>query len=251
MTSIRQTVPHYTGGISQQPDEKKLPGQVVEAKNVFPDVTQGLLKRPGGRLIASLSDNGTSALNSNANGRWFHYYRDEAEQYVGQVTRTGDINMWKCSDGSAMTVNYDSSTATALTNYLTHTADEDIQALTLNDYTYITNRTKTTAMATTIEPARPFEAFVELKQIKYSSQYGLEIYNSTAENDKSTIHTATRLEVSYGQSDGGGNQDLKTSGTCDSVGTSIFGAADTDETGKTNLAFRITTNGQPTTEGNS
>ena len=251
MTSIRQTVPHYTGGISQQPDEKKLPGQVVEAKNVFPDVTQGLLKRPGGKLIASLSDNGTAALNSNANGRWFHYYRDEAEQYIGQVNRSGDINMWKCSDGAAMTVNYDSSTATALTNYLTHTADEDIQTLTLNDYTYITNRTKTTAMAATIEPARPFEAFVELKQIKYSSQYGLEIYNSTADVDKSTIHTATRIEVSYGQSDGGGNQDLKTSGTCDSVGTSIFGAADTDETGKTNLAFRITTNGQPTTEGNS
>ena len=158
MTSIRQTVPHYTGGISQQPDEKKLPGQVVEAKNVFPDVTQGLLKRPGGRLIASLNDNGTAALNANENGRWFHYYRDEGEQYIGQVNRAGDINMWKCSDGSAMTVNYDSSTATELTNYLTHTADEDIQTLTLNDYTYIVNRTKATRMATTTATVRPFEA---------------------------------------------------------------------------------------------
>ena len=256
MTSITQTIPHYTGGISQQPDEKKLPGQVVEAKNVLPDVTQGLLKRPGGKLIASLSDNSTAALNSNTNGKWFHYYRDEAEQYIGQVNRSGDINMWRCSDGYAMTVNYDSSTSSALTSYLTHTADEDIQSLTLNDYTYLLNRTKTAAMASTIEPARPFEAFVELKQVKYSSQYGLEIYNSTATSDLSTIHTATRLSVTYGQSDGGGSGDLKTSGTCDSVGTQIFGPGQTnssgsDPAGRTNLAFRITTNGQPTTEGNS
>ena len=43
MTSIRQTIPNYHGGISQQPDELKSPGQVVEAKNVYPDVVQGLL----------------------------------------------------------------------------------------------------------------------------------------------------------------------------------------------------------------
>jgi len=251
MTSITQTVPHYTGGISQQPDEKKLPGQVVEAKNVLPDVTQGLLKRPGGKLIASLSDNSTSALNSNTNGKWFHYYRDEAEQYIGQVNRSGDINMWRCSDGYAMTVTYDSSTSSALTSYLTHTTDEDIQALTLNDYTYLTNRTKTAAMASTIEPARPFEAFVELKQVKYSSQYGLEIYNSTADSDKSTIKTATRLNVSFSTSDSGSGSALKTSGTCDSVGTQIFGPSETDSGSKKNLAFRITTNGQPTTEGNA
>ena len=38
MASITQTIPTYNGGISQQPDEFKLPGQVVEAKNVLPDV---------------------------------------------------------------------------------------------------------------------------------------------------------------------------------------------------------------------
>ena len=103
MASITQTIDNYTGGISQQPDEKKLPGQVVEAKNVLPDIVEGLLKRPGSRLIGSLSD-GTN--NSQTNGRWFHYYRDEAEQYIGQVSRSGDINMWRCSDGAAMTVNF-------------------------------------------------------------------------------------------------------------------------------------------------
>ena len=98
MSSITQTIPSYTGGISQQPDELKLPGQVSKAINVYPDLVNGLTKRPGGKLIASLSDNGTAALNSHLNGRWFHYYRDENEQYIGQVNRAGDINMWTCTD---------------------------------------------------------------------------------------------------------------------------------------------------------
>ena len=248
MASITQTINSFVGGISQQPDEKKLPGQVREAKNVLPDVTQGLLKRPGGKLVASLSDNATTSLNSQTNGKWFHYWRDETEQYIGQVSRSGDINMWKCSDGSTMTVTPDSGTATALATYLTHTADEDIQTLTLNDFTYLLNRTKTAAMAGTTAPTRPYEAFIELKQIKYSSQYGLEIYNNTATTD---LTTATRLNVSYSQSDGGGSSALKTSGTCDSIGTQIFGATETDDGSKKNLYFRITTNGQPTTEGSS
>ena len=114
MSTITQTIPSYVGGISQQPDELKFPGQLKDAVNVLPDVTQGLLKRPGGRLIASLSDNGTSALNSTSDGKWFSYYRDEAEQYIGQITRTGDVNIWKCSDGTPQTVNFDSGTASAL-----------------------------------------------------------------------------------------------------------------------------------------
>ncbi len=248
MTSIRQTIPNYHGGISQQPDELKSPGQVVEAKNVYPDVVQGLLKRPGSKLIASLSDNSTAALNSEVNGRWFHYYRDEAEQYIGQVHRDGDINVWRCSDGAAQTVNYDSGTATALTNYLTHTADHDIQALTLNDYTYFVNRTKTAAMSTVKSPVKPFEAFIELKQIKYSAQYAVDIYNNTT---TTALTTATRLNISYAHSDTGANAALHTAGTCDSIGTQLFGATETDLTGKTNLFFRITTNGQPTTEGGS
>ena len=186
MASVTQLVPTLTGGVSQQPDELKVPGQVNVANNVLPDVTHGLLKRPGGKLVASLSD-GTN--NSTANGRWFHYYRDEDEQYVGQVSRAGDINMWKCSDGSEMTV---TGATTAMTNYLTHSNDEDIQTLTINDFTFLTNRTKTVAMASTIEPLRPPEIFIELKTIKYAAQYSLNLFDSTA---TTAVSTATRISV--------------------------------------------------------
>ena len=192
MASITQTINSYTGGISQQPDEKKIPGQVVNAINVLPDVTQGLQKRPGAELVASLSDNGTAALNSQTNGRWFHYYRDEAEQYIGQISRDGDVNMWRCSDGAAIAVSSESGQESALSTYLTHTNDEDLQTLTLNDFTYITNRTKPTGMAATTETARPHEAYIELKKVAYSRQYSLNLFDDTSTQD---VTTATRIEV--------------------------------------------------------
>ena len=39
MSSVTQTIPTLTGGLSQQPDELKVPGQVNVANNVLPDVT--------------------------------------------------------------------------------------------------------------------------------------------------------------------------------------------------------------------
>jgi len=186
MASVTQLIPTLTGGISQQPDELKVPGQVNVADNVLPDVTHGLMKRPGGKFIASLSD-GTN--NSQTNGRWFHYYRDENEQYIGQVSRTGDINMWKCSDGSEMTV---SGSTSAMATYLTHSNDEDIQTLTINDFTFFTNRLKTVAMAATVEPARPPEVYLELDQIKYASQYSLNLFDNT---NFQSVSTATRISV--------------------------------------------------------
>ena len=80
MANVTQTIPNLTQGISQQPDEYKVPGQVTDMINCLPDVTEGLQKRPAGKFVASLSDNASAALNSTADGKWFHYYRDEGEQ---------------------------------------------------------------------------------------------------------------------------------------------------------------------------
>ncbi len=264
MSSVTQTIPTLTGGLSQQPDELKIPGQVSVANNVIPDVTHGLLKRPGGKLLASISDNTTAALNSNANGKWFSYYRDETESYIGQINRDGDINMWDCSDGSTKTVNFTAAkiahisidnagtgyssaptisisggggsnatatatvsggsiTAISITNagtgytsyptvtisggggsnaaltaypelhfYLKHTSDDSIQTLTLNDYTFLTNRTKTVEMSSTVEPVRPPEVFIDLKATAYARQYGVNLYDNTTTQ---TVTTATRINV--------------------------------------------------------
>ena len=288
MASVTQLVPTLTGGVSQQPDELKIPGQVNVANNVLPDVTHGLLKRPGGKLVKSLSD---GSKNSVTNGRWFHYYRDEDEQYIGQISRTGDIKMWKCSDGSEMNV---VGSTTAMATYLTHSNDEDIQTLTINDFTFLTNRTKTVSMSTATEALRPPEVFIELKTLKYAAQYAVNLFDNA---NFSTVSTATRISVemvrssnNYCTTDGGMQNhvqrvtnttrcdDTAGSGSDDlapNVGTRIFEVAsggtlvDTDaistlgssdfsyqvninnnsSSGRANLYFRITTTGQSTPVG--
>ena len=187
MANITQTIPNLTGGISQQPDENKIPGQVKDMINALPDVTQGLTKRPAGKFVASLSD---GSNNSTTNGKWFHYYRDENEQYIGQIAQNGAVKMWDCLTGAEKTV----VNAIGNNTYLTHTNDEDIQTLTLNDFTYLNNRSIVTEMDTTTEPLGNFqkEIFVELKTLSYAKQYSLNVFDDTS---TSTVSTVTRISV--------------------------------------------------------
>ena len=205
MANITQTIRSLNGGISQQPDEQKIPGQVKDMLNAVPDVTQGLLKRPAGRFVSTLT-------NSTADGKWFHYYRDENEQYIGQVRRTGVVKMWACEqvlnpangavvhDAGADVNVFDVTSGSGAGKYLYHTGDEDIQTLTLNDFTYINNRTKTPAMLTGASDLKPLgnylkEVFIDLKSISYAKQYSVNLFDSTDPADLSTVRTATRIRV--------------------------------------------------------
>tara|TARA_Y100001972_G_scaffold127958_1_gene186655 strand:+ start:615 stop:3932 length:3318 start_codon:yes stop_codon:yes gene_type:complete len=104
MASIRQTVPAFVAGMSEQPDHLKFPGQVTEALNAIPDVTQGLYKRPGTERVKT---DKSPLTNVQSGGSWFHYYRDDQEgAYIGQTAANGQVRLWKCSDGSEMDVLY-------------------------------------------------------------------------------------------------------------------------------------------------
>ena len=228
MANITQTIPALTAGISQQPDEQKIPGQVRNMVNALPDVTHGLLKRPAGKFVASLSD-GTN--NATADGKWFHYYRDETEQYIGQIARNGVIKIWDCLTGAEKTV----VNGIGNNTYLTHTGDEDLQTLTLNDFTYINNRSIKTEMDTVTEPLGNFqkEIFVELKSISYAKQYSLNVFDNTT---TSTISTATRINVELVRSS---NNYCDTSGfmrTHADRGTNPYGRCD-DSAGDGRDAF--------------
>ena len=98
MASISQHIPSYVQGISEQPDELKMPGQVRDALNVLPDVTKGLLKRPGARLI--------NPIGQRTDGTWFHIYRDSNEQYIGRIAPSGEVQIFSCKDGMPRIVRY-------------------------------------------------------------------------------------------------------------------------------------------------
>ena len=77
MSTVTQRIPNFLSGISQQPDNRKFPGQLKDCVNAFPDYALGLLKRPGGRFVAELP-------NATDDGKWFSILRDPQEKYVAQ-----------------------------------------------------------------------------------------------------------------------------------------------------------------------
>ena len=99
MTGITQKIPNYIGGISQQPDELMPPGSVRDALNVLPDVTNGLTKRSGSRLL--------NPLVTDDSGKWFHIARDQFEKYIGKINLDGTVEMWNINEGGLpVPVNY-------------------------------------------------------------------------------------------------------------------------------------------------
>ena len=139
MTSIRQTVPAYAAGMSEQPDHLKFPGQLTDIVNAIPDVTKGLFKRPGAKRVGD-----TKLANVQSGGSWFHYFRDENEgAYLGQIDPNGNVRVWKASGdnaGAEQTVVYGTGGETACEAYLATSNPENLQFLTINDTTFVTNR---------------------------------------------------------------------------------------------------------------
>ena len=242
MAGITQTIPNYTGGISEQPDQLKVPGQVKNVVNAIPDIVHGLYKRPGSKRVGT-----TPLTNVQSGGSWFHYYRDESEgSYIGQVAADGRVRMWSCNDGTEKNVwyhtdnsAYDGSNSdhTSITTYLSASNTEDVQALTINDTTFLNNRDTTVATTgtTTGRPHTNF-AYIELTRTENGRQYSLNIYDS---DSTVNISTATRVKISSDTlAEGSGT------GHCPGIGTQVFSGAETNTGSKTNLTFRISALGQ-------
>ena len=137
MPAISQRIDNYLGGVSRQSDDKKLPGQVKECLNGYPDPTFGLTKRPGFKWIKNLGT-GTTYDNS----KWFYIARTKDERYVGCITPKpnsgyGDIDIWNV-DGTVCTVTLDTSTSVNAENYLTGSR-LNYDVLTIQDTSIISN----------------------------------------------------------------------------------------------------------------
>ena len=134
MPAVTQRIDNYLGGVSKQSDDKKLPGQVRECLNGYPDPTFGLTKRPGFKWIANLGT-GTTYDSS----KWFYIARTSTEKYIGCIKpasggSTGDIDIWNATTGVACTVTY----GTGAQAYLTG-ARTNYDVLTVQDTSIITN----------------------------------------------------------------------------------------------------------------
>ena len=257
MATVTQQIPNYILGISEQPDELKLAGQVNDLVNAIPDVTRGCMKRPGSKLIKKITPNSGTLS-------WFSIYKDEDDQYIGNVNTSGVVQLWRTRDGFSYHDNngqgtnliiYKNNDANGLPTvnnnaqtYLSNWTDEsEIQALTLNEQTFITNRTKTTQMksgASDKSPALVNEAIIEIDTVSYGKQYALNIYDPANPGTPVQETRVTSIAARDGFTESGGADD----GTCNAMGREVINATGANSA---NLRYEIDVRCTPVVDPNN
>jgi len=183
MPAVSQQIDNLIGGVSQQPDSLKLEGTFVTCDNFLPEPAFGLIKRPGLKHISQLS----GALSGPS--RWGILDRDDEEKYLVQIGRTAGASMlkvWDAQSGETQTVNAISAGAQG---YLAHKTDDDLELLTVGDYTMVLNRKVTVTQGSLSSPTDVPYAIVSINAIGYSSRYEFTLSPSTLYTF-TTSHTA-------------------------------------------------------------
>ena len=188
MAAVNQRIPNFLGGVSQQPDKIKFPGQLRVCDNAVPDITFGLKKRPPAEFVGKLT-NATSA------GHWYEILRDGDEKYLVQITpaNTGSfpIRVWDLADGSEKSLT--NSSGDSIFSYLAG-ATAPYAVTTIQDYTLIANPQKT--IGTTGNTAAPINSgeysYARLDTVAYNTEYIL--YSGTAPSPN-THYRVTSVKV--------------------------------------------------------
>ena len=169
MKNIAVTIPNLIQGVSQQPDSQKDPSQGEIQINGVSSIAEGLRKRDSSRSLARVS---TTPFGD----AFFHtILRDQQEEYISVITNSS-VKVFEL-DGTEKTVTVD----TNAYNYLSTVTDatQQIRAVTIADFTWITNTLTATAMDSAVAPkvARPaaHECLIWIKQAVYGNRYEVNV----------------------------------------------------------------------------
>jgi len=167
---ISSSIPNFVNGVSQQPFTLRLNSQGEVQENGLSTVSQGLKKRPPTQHLKKIQ--------STPLGNCFIHTinRDTTERYVAVVTN-GDLKVYGI-DGTEKTVNFPNGKG-----YLSATSPStSFAAVTVADYTFIVNKSKTVLEGSTTTPTRPFEALVNVKAGNYGKDYNIMINGTNVAN---------------------------------------------------------------------
>lgn len=274
MSSVSQMVPTYSlGGISNQPDELKKPGQVRDCVNAFPDLIDGLYKRNGFQYIDQLAnpckDPDAVQTSVAATGTWFNFVRNNAvdkstENFVGKVNTSGEIFVWDSATGQPVDVYYsegiidpNNAEAISLDNLQTCSSSEylltekrnTLKFNSVNDYTFISNPEVGVTLSSPT-PKRPFEAFIEITQLAPAREYLLNV--DLVNQDSTTAYrTATKAEIVAVTDFGGDRKDPSCPGIYRNPSLEVDNTwlRDTEDRGQTGLILDIESTGVQVREG--
>lgn len=167
MARVTGTIPNLINGVSQQPDNLRLASQFALVDNCYTSVVNGLSKR-----MPTIND---GRINVTPFGNIFTHWinRDATERYAvviaNESLRVFDL------DGNEKTVNFPSGAG-----YLACSdAKNDFAAVTVADYTFIVNKTKTVAMSASASAALEQRAVLWVRGGAYSTNYSVKIDGQT------------------------------------------------------------------------
>ena len=214
MPAVNQRIPNFLGGVSQQPDTIKFPGQLRVCDNAVPDVTFGLMKRPPGEFVKKLT-------NANDTGYWYEILRDGNEKYLVQITpaNTGShpIRIWALTDlesgqSAGTELSLTNSSGDSLYSYLSG-ATEAYSIQTIQDYTLITNPQKTVGTAgNTFSPLNNGNySFVRLDTVAYNTEYVL--YEGSTPPTQATAYRVTAVKAWSKHNTSGSNGEFDPNGS--------------------------------------
>ena len=167
---ISQNIKNFVSGISQQPPILRLPEQLAEQINGLSTEASGLQKRPPTVFINNLNDV------SEAKKPLIHFVdRDETERYI-MYFYNDTLRIFDLEGNTKEVVIEDDG------NYLvTDNPREDLKVLTIADYTFIVNKTKTVEMTNTKSPDafNTQGALVHIKSGQYGRTYSISVSGTT------------------------------------------------------------------------
>lgn len=179
-------IANFTGGISQQAPALRLPTQSDLELNCFPMIVDGLRKRPPSEHCGVGALAGSSAFT--------HFIlRDETERYILSI-QGGQIAVTDLAGNphSVSTPNGTGYLGTGGTD-----ANRAFNAVSVADYTFVTNRTVSTAKkGGHTAPSRPPEALVNVAQGNYGKTYTVTI-NGVVRASYTTPQGATERESTF------------------------------------------------------
>ena len=191
MAAIEQQIPNLLGGVSQQPDPVKLPGQVREAENVFLDPTFGCMKRPPTVWISKLADNIPNTA------QWFPIFRDTVEKYMGVIYRDINTNemkvrVWDVIDGDEVPVTINE----AFQDYADLSPAEAFRYLTIADFTLLCNtEAEPEVVKVQYEDDDIKEALVTIDTVSYNTTYNID-FSRPNDTTPQTTTVVRKIKVS-------------------------------------------------------
>jgi hypothetical protein len=159
---VNRAIPALIGGVSQQPAPVRHASQVDECENMIPSVVTGLRSRPGTYHQARVDAGGTNVW-TDAYGHWFE---NEQGRYFLVINNASSLKVFD-ENGTEIPVAFPAEGTYYLeipsTNQNYIPARTAFKAVTVADYTFITNKYKTVVAASVTPVSQTPQAYAIIK----------------------------------------------------------------------------------------